>query len=62
MRVEGVVEGELLEAVVKKENEQKFHFIMCNPPFYRYSIFFKLVPDITCCNFVDLVKRHRKRW
>jgi len=35
VRIEGVEEGELLEAVVKRENYQKFHFTMCNPPFYR---------------------------
>jgi len=35
VRVEGAIEGELLEAVVMRESEQKFHFTMCNPPFYK---------------------------
>ena len=33
--VEGVEDGELLKAIVNRNKDQRLHFSMCNPPFYR---------------------------
>merc|ERR1712107_725102 len=33
--IEGVEDGELLKAIVNRHKDQRLHFSMCNPPFYR---------------------------